>query len=168
VRVHVPATMLDLARLRESGEIFQRDAYAVTPEAYRYYADYSPEVASNSELRLRIAKREAAYRSLRELFSNSHAPRRRVVIVAYVPDEAVRPLPRVRPDVAYSEVELSCPVQLSQVVWVYVDDPDAEADVALAAEAIPYADLGSFRGEETQVADRHQLRQYPSADFPTC
>jgi hypothetical protein len=158
VRVYLPATFPSLRRLLDTGELGgpPLPAYAVTPELREWYAEGDLE-----ELEY-VALSEAARASVRLLDADPDAVRRRVVVVAEVPDAAVSPAPHV--DRAAVRVALVVP--LKDVQAVHVDGSDAIPDVTVAADAVVEADLGSedaaFRMEQ---AEGHELAWYATQEI---
>ena len=155
MRVYLPADMWMLARLMKDPPItFARErAYAVT-HADRDAAPRSPEERLQG-----IARSYAVYESLRHI---GHVRPRRVVIVLDVLDDAVE-LKHTR---GY-HVLVSGSVRLADVAAVYVDDPDAAADLLAAKDALPMAGLGGSGADaEVARASGHELRQYAAEDIP--
>src|SRR5438477_11522990 len=80
VRVYVPATLTDVASVRDTGEFTPtRALHAVTPTLREWYAEGDEE-----ELEY-VAFTRAAQGALRLLRHDPKAPRRRVVVSADVP-----------------------------------------------------------------------------------
>lgn len=155
MRVYLPETMADLEALVDHQLISTPySVYAATPQARERHGEWVTE---------HRAKYEAAFGSLRILFAYPSLPRRRVVIVAEVPDDEVEPTPRVD---APCTVHLTRELAVSDIVFAYVDDHDAEGDVAIAAEGIPGVDLGSMDEINVAAADRHEMRRYAAHEFP--
>jgi hypothetical protein len=99
---------------------------------------------------------------VRLLDADPDAVRRRVVVVAEVPDEAVQ----LAPHVDRAAVKVSSAVPLRDVQAVHVDDTAAIPDVTVAADAVVEADLGSedaaFRMEQ---AEGHELAWYATQEI---
>jgi hypothetical protein len=157
VRVYLPSTLTALRTLLDDGELGDPPlpAYAVTGELREWYAE------SDDEEELEYAAMTLAARaSVRLLDADQDAPRRRVVVVADV--DRVEPVPRV--DRAAVRVLDAVPLRL--VKAVHVDDPAAEHDVAVAADAVVEADLGgedaAFRLEQ---AEGHELQWYATQEI---
>lgn len=139
MRVYLPITLPELAGLRAAGGLpadlpdgAARTGHAVTPAVREWYT------AGDSEELEFSALTDAAEASLRLLAGSPGTPPRRVVLAADVPDGAVRPAAgRFR-----SQVELSGPVRLTDVVSIHLDEPEAEPAVSAAAAALPAADAG--------------------------
>ena len=86
MRIYLPGTMRDLARLRDEGAIAGGfTAHAVTPALREWYA------ASDTEELEHAAFLDAERRSLRRLAGDPTVVRLRVVIAADVPDDVVLP-----------------------------------------------------------------------------
>ncbi len=156
MRVYLPSTLPALRRLLDDGVLGDPPlpAYAVTPALREWYAEGDDE-----ELEYAVTALAAAA-SVRLLDADQDAPRRRVVVVAEVPD--VEPAPHVD----RAAVRVLSPVPLRLVQAVHVDDPAAEADVAVAADAVIEADLGSedaaFR---VASAEGHELQWYATQEI---
>lgn len=135
MRVYLPATTTALRGLAETGRIGAEPltAFAVTPALREWYLDEDAESLDYAAL---LA---AARGSLRLVDADPSALRRRVVVVADVPDESAKP----RPDLDRAVVRLAEPVTIDQVAAVHLDDAAAEDAVGAAASAVLEADLGS-------------------------
>ena len=158
MRIYLPATTTALQELLDAGQIGPAPltAFAVTAGLREWYVDDDPEELEYA------AMVEAARGSLRLIDADDSVARRRVVIAADVPDEAVT----VRDDVDRGVVELSAPVPLSAVASAHVDDADAEATVAAAAEAVIAADLGDERSQElVDDAEGYELSWYATQEI---
>ena len=153
VRVYIPATRGLAGDWRKDGQINTRYGYAVTPAARKAHYYTKDEDALE-----RIAIKEAAYFSLRYLFATQPGVPERIVLAVDLPAHAVQPSPHIQ---AASQVYLSDPVPLSALTGVYLDEPDAAADVTAAMNAIPEYDLGSSAGVDVGRADGHRLRRWP-------
>src|SRR5689334_25425079 len=124
MRVYVPATMAQLAVLRERGELVAPvEVHAVTPTLREWYAEGDEE-----ELEY-VAFTRAAQGALQLLRHDPGAPRRRVVVSADVPVGDVRP---EDVELGSSTVRLPGPVTLVQVAAIHVDSADAEEEVGAA------------------------------------
>jgi hypothetical protein len=158
MRVYLPSTFPALRTLLDTGEVGDPPlpGYAVTGELREWYAE-----GDLDELEY-VAMTLAARASVRLLDADPDAVRRRAVVVADVPDEAVKLVPHV--DRAAVKVTTAVPLRLVQAV--HVDDPGAIADMTVAADAVVEADLGSqeavFRLEQ---ADGHELAWYATQEI---
>ena len=158
MRVYLPSTLTALQALLDSGAVGEPPlpGYAVTPALREWYAEGDLEELEYVALTL------AAKASVRLLDADQDAVRRRVVVVAEVPDSAVDPAPHVD----RAAVKVADPVALKLVQAVHVDDPSAVPDVTVAADAVIEADLGSadaaFRVEQ---AEGHELQWYASQEI---
>ena len=158
VRVYLPSTLPGLRTLLDRGEVGDPPlpGYAVTGELREWYAEGDLEELEYVALSL------AARASVRLLDADQDAVRRRVVVVAEVPDESVHLVPHV--DRAAVKVDSAVPLRLVQAV--HVDDPGAVEDVTVAADAVIEADLGSedaaFRLEQ---AEGHDLQWYATQEI---
>ncbi len=156
MRVYLPATMPALRRLLDTGRLGDPPlpAYAVTPSLREWYAEGDDE-----ELEYAVTALAAAA-SVRLLDADQDAPRRRVVVVAEVPD--AEPAPHVD----RAAVRVRSVVSMRDVQAVHVDDPAAVGDVTVAADAVIEADLGSddaaFRVAQ---AEGHELQWYASQEI---
>jgi hypothetical protein len=158
MRVYLPSTLTELRRLLDNGIVGDPPlpGYAVTPALREWYAEGDLEEMEYVVLTL------AARASVRLLDADPDAVRRRVVVVAEVPDAQVTTVPHVD----RAAVKVADPVALRLVQAVHVDDPTAIPDVTLAADAVIEADLGSddasFRVEQ---AEGHELQWYASQEI---
>ena len=130
--------------------------FAVTPTLREAYASGDEE-----ELEY-IAMLAAARESLRLLRTNPEAPRRRVVLAADA--EATW--------IAYDDdpaaVVIIDVIPLAAVASGHIDDADAEADVAVAVDAIAAADVGDEDAEFTvDGAEGHELAWYATQELKT-
>jgi hypothetical protein len=157
VRVYLPGTTRTLHALIDSGKLPPPlTAFAVTPELREWYVD------DDSEELEYAAMLEAARGSLRLLDEDRAAPRRRVVIAADLPDDAVT----ARPDLDRAAVRIAVPVPMRLVAAAHVDGPDAEPAVAAAAGAVLEADLGSDDAQfVVDEAEGHELLWYASQEI---
>lgn len=158
MRVYLPSTFPGLRALLDSGEVGDPPlpGYAVTGALREWYAEGDLEELEYAALSL------AAKASVRLLDADPDAVRRRVVVVAEVPDDAVHLAPHV--DRAAVKVDVAVP--LRDVQAVHVDDTAAIPDVTVAADAVVEADLGSedaaFRMEQ---AEGHELAWYATQEI---
>lgn len=158
MRVYLPSTLTELRTLLDTGAVGDPPlpGYAVTGDLREWYAEGDQEELEYVALSL------AARASVRLLDADQDAVRRRVVVVAEVPDASVTTVPHV--DRAAVKVADAVPLRLVQAV--HVDDPSAVPDVTVAADAVIEADLGSedaaFRVEQ---AEGHELQWYASQEI---
>jgi hypothetical protein len=145
VRVYLPSTTSALRELLDAGQLGPAPltAFAVTPALREWYAE-----DDDLESLEYAAMQEAARGSLRLLDADETAARRRVVVALDVSDGVVD----VRDDLDRGVVLVTEPVAMVAVASVHVDDEDAEATVALAAESVIAADLGD-PGSQERVDD---------------
>jgi hypothetical protein len=158
MRIYLPATTTTLRELLETGTVGPPPltAFAVTPGLREWYVDDDAEELEYA------ATLEAARGSLRLLDADPDAARRRVVIAADVADAHVT----VRDDLDRGVVELREPVPVGAIASVHVDDADAEATVAAAAEAVIAADLGDPGSQErVDDAEGHELSWYATQEI---
>jgi Family of unknown function (DUF6912) len=158
MRVYIPATPETLRRLLIDGGIsaVPITAFAVTPGLREWYVDDDLEELEYA------ASSEAALASLRLLAADPSAARRRVVISADVPDDAVT----VLDDLDRGVVRVGVPVPLAACASVHADDVDAEAVVELAARSIDAADLGDADAEEiVDDAEGFELSWYATQEI---
>ena len=158
MRVYLPSTLPALRALLDTGTVGEPPlpGYAVTPALREWYAEGDLEELEYVALSL------AAKASVRLLDADPDAVRRRVVIVAEVPDADVQQAPHVD----RAAVKISSAVPLPLVQAVQVDDPSAIEEVTVAADAVVEADLGSeeaaFRVEQ---AEGHELQWYATQEI---
>ena len=158
VRVYVPATVPLLALLKDKGELGAASAHAVTPSLREWYAEGDEE-----ELEY-VAFTRAAQGALQLLRHDRAAPRRRVVISADVPSDA---LIREEVELGSSDVLLSRPVPLAAVAAIHVDGEDAREDVAAAADVVEEALAGDPDAQFTvDGAEDHELEWFVPAELP--
>ena len=158
MRVYLPSTLTELRSLLDAGVLGSAPlpAYAVTPELREWYAEGDQEELEYVALTL------AARASVRLLDADPDAVRRRVVVVADVPDALVKAVPHVD----RAAVKVDDDVALRKVQAVHVDDPDAIPDVTVAADAVVEADLGSEEaGFRVEQAEGHELQWYASQEI---
>ncbi|MFD0685276.1 DUF6912 family protein [Actinomadura fibrosa] len=164
MRVYLPSTLPRLAAVhaaREAGPA-PLAAYAVTPALREWYADGDLEELEYA------AMTAAARASLRLLGADPDAPRRRVVLAAEVPDQAVA---WARGDASLAAddralVEVSAPVPWQKIASGHVDDAGAEADIAAAAAALAAADAGDDDARFTvDGAEGHELLWYATQEL---
>jgi hypothetical protein len=158
VRVYLPATLPQLAALREHGELIApAEAHAVTPTLREWYAEGDEE-----ELEY-IAFTRAAQGALRLLRTDPKAPRRRVVVSADLPAAA---LTREDRELGSSLVVVGGAVPLAAVAAVHVDGEGSEFDVAAAAEVILAAVAGDPDAQFTvDSAEDHELEWYDPSEL---
>jgi hypothetical protein len=158
MRVYLPATFTTLRDLLDTGAVGEPPlpGYAVTGDLREWYAEGDLE-----ELEY-VAMSLAARASVRLLDADQDAVRRRVVVVAEVPDDVVQLVPHVD----RAAVKVASAVPLRDVKAVHVDDVAAIPDVTVAADAVVEADLGSedaaFRMEQ---AEGHELGWYATQEI---
>lgn len=134
MRIYLPATTADLIALRDEGSLAgPRAATALTPDLREFYASGGDEELEYAALS------EAARLSLRMIDNDPGAARRRVVIVAEVPDSAVT----ADESNGRGVVRLADALTLGDVASLQVDDAEAEDAVRAAADVVLEADLGS-------------------------
>jgi hypothetical protein len=163
VRVYLPATTNVLRTLVDEGRLpAPQTVFAVTPQLRRFYAVSDAE-ADGEELEY-AALLAAARASLRLLDLDPLAPRRRAVLAADVPDDAVSPMdePHVDPGAARVQHE----IRVEDVASAHLDDAEAEDDVRAAVAVVLEADLGS---EDAQFvvdqAEGHELGWYATQEI---
>jgi hypothetical protein len=159
VRVYLPATTTVLQRLLDQGQLDgPLTVFAVTPQLREHY-----ELSDDEELEY-AALLAAARASLRLMDVDPAAARRRVVLAADVPDDAVTPIVDDAADAGAARVRADVP--LSAVASAHVDEADAEQDVSRAVGVVLEADLGS---EDAQFvvdqAEGHELAWYASQEM---
>ncbi|MFN8079521.1 MAG: hypothetical protein U0Q19_08140 [Kineosporiaceae bacterium] len=147
-RVYLPATLATLADAYVSGAFGSGyAAHAVTGAMREWYVEGDLEELEYAALS------EAADASLRllagELAAEARYEHRRVVVAADVADACVQAMGEQAggpdgPATARSAVRIGCPVRLSAVVSVHLDEdaPQVRRAVAAALAALPAADAG--------------------------
>ncbi|MEU5877363.1 hypothetical protein [Spirillospora sp. NPDC047279] len=163
MRVYLPSTLTDLARLvkaRETGPA-PVAAYAVTPALREWYAGGDLEELEYA------AMTAAARASLRLLAADPATPPRRVVLAAEVPDKTVEWARGVIPaDDARALVQVTSVVPWSTIASGHVDDPDAADDVRAAVAALAAADAGDEDAQFTvDGAEGHELLWYATQEL---
>ncbi|HZM76738.1 MAG TPA: hypothetical protein VFC19_13480 [Candidatus Limnocylindrales bacterium] len=154
VRVYLPATIPLVAALRDGDELSRPPGavHAVTPPLREWYTEGDEE-----ELEY-VAFSRAAQEALRLLRADPGAPRRRVVISADVPEAQISIGSQ---DLGTSEVKLGGPVPKRAIASFHIDDREAEADVAAAANAVEEAVAGDPDAQFTvDSAEDHELLWY--------
>jgi hypothetical protein len=157
MRVYLPATSATLRTLLDARELSAPlTAFAVTPGLREWYVDEDVDELEYAALL------EAARASLRLLDSDPGSARRRIVLAADVVDAAVQ----VRDDLDRGVVHVVTPLPLGDVASVHVDDADARAAVAAAAEAITAADLGDEAAQDrVDDAEGFELSWYATQEI---
>lgn len=163
MRVYLPATTTILRSLLEEGRLGgPLTAFAVTPELRRFYA--SSDAAADTEELEYAALLAAARASLRLLDLDPFAARRRVVLSADVPDDAVMPLDD--PDADAGAIRVAADVTIPEVASAHIDDADAEEDVRAAVSVVLEADLGSEDAQfAVDQAEGHELSWYATQEI---
>ncbi|HVE98933.1 MAG TPA: hypothetical protein VNA12_07115 [Mycobacteriales bacterium] len=130
MRVYVGTTFAGLRRLHLTSELGPAPllAHTVTPALREWYAEGDTE-----ELEY-VALTAAAADSLALLAGAPDEPRRRVVVAADVPDDAVQPAGDGR-----SQVRADAVVPIGKVASIHVDDPAADLDDADGWELMWFA-----------------------------
>jgi hypothetical protein len=163
VRVYLPATTSVLRTLVDEGRLTgPHTAFAVTPQLREFFA-LSDAEADVEELEY-AALLTAARASLRLLDIDPLAPRRRVVLAADVPDDAVTPMDD--PHVERGAVRVEADVRLQDVASAHIDEEEAEEDVRAAVNVVLEADLGSDDAQfVVDQAEGHELAWYASQEI---
>ena len=158
MRVYLPATTSVLRTLVDDGALpGPHTAFAVTPQLREFY-ELSDAEADTEELEY-AALLAASRASLRLLDVDPLANRRRAVLAADVPDDAVTAVDD--PDTDRGAVRVAADIRLQDVASAHIDGADAEDDVRAAVNVVLEADLGS---EDAQFvvdqAEGHELAWY--------
>jgi hypothetical protein len=147
-----------LRELQRSGQLGPAPltAFAVTAAVREWYVDDDIEELEYA------ATLAAARASLRLLDLDPAAARRRVVVAADVPEQAVQ----VRDDLDRGVVRIEAPIPLPAIASLHVDTADAEQTVAAAAAVVVEADLGDpAAGEAVDDADGFELAWYATQEI---
>jgi hypothetical protein len=163
VRVYLAATTTTLRTLVDDGALpGPHTGFAVTDQLRSFYALTDAD-ADLEELEY-AALLAAARGSLRLIDVDPTAARRRVVLVADVPDGAVRAVDDDEEERGAVRVEAD--VQVRDVASAHIDGAEAEADVTAAVGVVLEADLGS---EDAQFvvdqAEGHELAWYATQEI---
>jgi hypothetical protein len=161
--VYLPATTTVLRRLVDEGVLpGPHTAFAVTPVLREFYA-LSDAEADTEELEY-AALLGAARASLRLLDLDPFAARRRVVVAADVPDDAVSE--KDDPDTDRGAVRIDADIRLRDVASAHIDGADSEADVQAAVAVVLEADLGSDDAQfVVDQAEGHELAWYATQEI---
>lgn len=160
MRVYVPMTVPALGRLRDDGGYGGTawTAHAVTPALREWYAESDTEELEHA------AFMEAERAAVRLLAAEPSAPRVRVVLSADVSDHACRPAGEDGD--GRSIVVCDGPLTVAAVASVHVDEDEARADVAAAAEALAAADAGDDDAAfVVDGAEAHDLLWYDVSEL---
>ena len=162
MRVYLPATTTLLRQLVEEGRLAgPHTAFAATPGLRQFYSQSEAE-ADTEELEY-AALLAAARASLRMLDLDPTAARRRVVVAADVPDEAVTP---IEDDTERGAVRVTADVATREVASAHIDDAEAEDDVRAAVNVVLEADLGSDDAQfVVDQAEGHELAWYATQEI---
>ena len=157
-RVYVPTTLPGLAPLGGGGALAPPpgkpaiEGHAVTPQLREWYAE-----ADEEELEY-VAFTRAAQDALQLLHADPSAPRRRVVVSADLPNNAIV---QASTDLGASLIRLVASVEIPAVASIHVDGVDAEADVAAAAAVVVEALAGDPDAQfVVDGAEDHELEWY--------
>src|SRR4051812_31881160 len=158
MRVYRPATMSELAALRDTGRLtVPPEAHAVTPTLREWYAEGDEE-----ELEY-VAFTRAAQGALRLLRHDPKAPRRRVVVSVDLTGPALK---MNGLDLGSSLVDIPGQIALGSVAAIHVDGPAAEADVAAAADVVEEAEAGDPDAQFTvDGVEDHELEWYDPSEL---
>jgi hypothetical protein len=158
MRIYLPATSTILRELQSSGGLGPAPltGFAVTPGLRDWYAE-----GDLDELEY-AAFSEAARASLRLLDADPSAARRRVVVVAEMPDGEVS----VHDDLDRGVIRVARSPQLPDIASVHMDDADAQESVSAATTAIVAADLGDESAQDiVDDADGFELSWYATQEL---
>lgn len=150
--------MAGLRLLVESGELGPPPitAFAVTPGLRARYVDDDLEELEYAAMML------AARASLRLIDADPFAKPRRVVISADVSSTDLT----IHDDLDDGVVRVLHPVLMSMIAAVHIDDTEAEATIAAAAEAIVRADIDGGPAQDTvDDAEGYELSWYATQEI---
>lgn len=159
MRVYLPSTMPGLADILAKGEAGPAPlrAFAVTPALREAYASGDDEELEYTAMLV------AAKQSLRLLEADPEAPRRRVVLATDVPDSQVS---WHAYDDEPAAVLVGGAIPVTAIAAGHVDELDAVADVAAAADAITAADGGDDDAcFAVDSAEAHELAWYATQEL---
>jgi hypothetical protein len=158
IRIYVPATLSMLGPLRERGDIKPPAsspmlvAHMVTPLLREWYAE-----GDEDELEY-VAFTRAAQSALQLLRADPHAARRRVVVSADVPANAVI---TGESDLGSSLVRLAEPLPFGAIAAIHIDGVSAEPDITEAAAVVEEALAGDPDAQFTvDSAEDHELEWF--------
>jgi hypothetical protein len=160
MRVYLPSTLSGLRTLLETGSLGEPPlpGFAVTAALREWYAEGDEEELEYAAMTL-AARASIRLLDRQLLLEEGLAPRRVVVVAEVGATEAA-------PDVDRAAVRVLEPVPMRVVQAVHVDDPEAEADVRAAAEALVEADLGSEDAAfVVEQAEGHELQWYATQEI---
>ncbi|RCG16224.1 hypothetical protein DTL70_28730 [Streptomyces diacarni] len=183
MRVYVPLTLPALSQAHGAGELGPApfEAYAVTAGLRAWWGSENPEDEEELEY---AALGLAAASSLRSLARDAEAVRRRVVVVAEVPDALVHGEERdvaggrsvqdedvasVQDEEAASvgRVRLTAAVPMSRIAAVHLDAEEAVEAVTAAIDALPAAAGGDQRAQAVvDGAEEHELLWFATQEIP--
>lgn len=158
MRVYLPSTLSRLAELERTGSLGDPPypAHAATDALRDWYGEGDEE-----ELEW-AASEEAALGSLRLLAADRAAPRRRVVLPADVPDDAVL----VDESLGPAGVRVTSPIGLLDIASVHVDSPDAAPLVERAVARLADYDEGDEDAAAVLAAlDEQALEWYATQEI---
>ena len=163
MRVYLPATTTVLRELVDEGRLAgPRTAFAVTPGLREFYS-HSEAEADTEELEY-AALLAAARASLRLIDLDPTAARRRAVVAADVPDDAVSALEDA--DTERGAVRVTGDVRLEDIASAHIDNSEAEDDVRAAVNVVLEADLGSDDAQfVVDQAEGHELAWYATQEI---
>lgn len=159
MRVYLPSTLPALAGLLLAAQIGPAPVrgFAVTPALREWYSS-----GDMDELEY-AAMVQAGRASLWMLLADPAAARRRVVLVAELPDEQIAGV------AGFAEpalVEIKVPVALPDIVAGHIDDPAAADDIGAAVAALPAADGGDDDAQfVVDGAEGHELLWYATQEL---
>ena len=159
MRVYLPSTMPGLAGILAKGEAGPAPlrAFAVTPALREAYASGDDEELEYTAMLV------AAKQSLRLLEADPEAPRRRVVLATDVPDSQVS---WHAYDDEPAAVLVGGAIPVTAIASGHVDELDAVADVAAAANAVAAADAGDDDASfAVDSAEAHELAWYATQEL---
>jgi len=158
IRVYLPGTAGSLALLRATGRLDPPElAHAVTPALREWYVE-----GDEDELEY-VAFTRAAQAALALLATDVAQSRRRVVISADIPADALRPMTS---DLGSSEVAVTGVVPVAAVAAVHIDSVETQEAVGRAASLWSAAQDGEVDAvSAVDAVEDYELEWYDPSEL---